>query len=57
MVVVDEELRQLIHNAEGEAALEISARRQSPGIRADGVRLILKGQTTLEEVLRVTQED
>jgi general secretion pathway protein E len=30
------------------------ARKQYPGIQADGRRRILAGETTLEEVLRVT---
>jgi general secretion pathway protein E len=30
------------------------ARQHSPGIDADGRRRILEGQTSLEEVLRVT---
>jgi len=57
VVVVDEPMRQAIHNASGEQVLEACARRQSPSIRTDGVRLVLLGKTTLEEVLRVTQED
>ena len=37
--------------------LERYARGSSPGIREDGRRKVLAGETTLEEVLRVTRED
>lgn len=57
VVIVNDELRQHIHNAESETLLEDAARKGTPGIRADGMRQVLNGQTTLEEVLRVTQQD
>ena len=57
LVEVDEQLRSMIHDGAGEHEMEKYARRYSPGIRADGVRRILAGVTSLEEVLRVTRED
>ncbi len=57
VVIIDDTLRHLIHNAESESALDTAARRKSTGIRADGMRQVLAGRTTLEEVLRVTQQD
>ncbi len=57
LVGFDETLRTMVHNDNSEQALEKYARSQSPSIRADGIRLILEGKTTLEEVLRVTRED
>lgn len=57
MVTIDDELRNMIHEGESELALEKYARTQSASIRRDGVRLVLEGRTTLEEVLRVTRED
>ncbi|HYW93248.1 MAG TPA: type II secretion system ATPase GspE [Gammaproteobacteria bacterium] len=56
VVVVDDEIRRMIHAGESEHALEAHARRMSPGIRRDGYRHILDGATTLSEVLRVTRE-
>ena len=41
----------------GEQDLERSRRDHSLSIRADGVRKVLAGTTTLEEVLRATQVD
>jgi len=40
-----------------EQDLERYARTASPGIRDDGRRKVMAGETTLEEVLRVTRED
>lgn len=57
VVNVDESLRNKIHDGESEQALEQYARTQSPSIRRDGIRVVLEGRTTLEEVLRVTRED
>ena len=57
LVEIDDTLRTLIHDGAGEHEMEKHARKFSPSIRQDGVRLILAGQTSLEEVLRVTRED
>ena len=57
LVVIDDRLRNMIHDGNSEQELEQYARTQSPSIRRDGVRLIMEGRTTLEEVLRVTRED
>jgi len=56
LIMIDEELRRLIHNNAGEYELETYARRHGPSIRQDGARNVLAGVTTLEEVLRVTRE-
>jgi general secretion pathway protein E len=47
-------LREAIHGGEGEQSLLRLARQHSPGIDADGRRRIISGDTSLEEVLRVT---
>lgn len=57
LVPVDDEMRQLIHDQAGEPVLERHARRTSPSIRADGWRRVRAGETSIEEVLRVTRED
>jgi general secretion pathway protein E len=57
LLVVDEHTRELIHNGKGEQAIEKYIRTQSPSIRQDGFSKVLTGETTLEEVLRVTRED
>lgn len=57
LVEVDDAMRQLIHDEAGEQALEAQARKQSSSIRHAGVELVIQGTTSMEEVLRVTQED
>lgn len=54
--VVDETIRNLIHDGAAEHEIETYARSQFPGINEDGKRLVLEGTTSLEEVLRVTRE-
>ncbi len=57
LLVVDEELRTLIHDRASEQALVRSARRFNPGIREDGRSKVLAGVTTVQEVLRVTLDE
>ncbi len=57
LVVVDDEMRQLIHDQASEQALTRHARKHSRSIRADGREKVLAGVTTVEEVLRVTLGD
>ena len=57
LVVIDEAMRTMIHEGAGEHALESQARINAPSIREDGIRKVLDGDTTLEEVLRVTRSD
>ncbi len=63
LLTVDDEIRSLIHRQEGEQSIERYLRPDPnkanlhTSIRQDGMRLVLAGETTLEEVLRVTRED
>ena len=57
LIAVDDHMRTMIHDGSSEQELERYARSASPGIREDGRRKVLAGETTLEEVLRVTRED
>ncbi|WP_230460432.1 type II secretion system ATPase GspE [Sansalvadorimonas verongulae] len=57
VVIIDEQIRRMIHRNEGEMAIVEYMRQASPGIRTDGMFKVLAGVTTLEEVLRVTQDD
>ncbi len=57
LIVVDDEMRGMIHDGVSEQDLERHARDRTPSIRADGRRRVLEGSTSLEEVLRVTRED
>ncbi len=57
LIMVDDRMREMIHDGVSEQELERYARRAGPSIRADGRRQVLLGRTTLDEVLRVTRED
>ncbi|MPX91756.1 type II secretion system ATPase GspE [Salinivibrio sp. VYel1] len=56
LLTVDENVQALIHHDAGEHAIEEAVRAQSPSIRYDGLAKVLNGETTLEEVMRVTKE-
>jgi general secretion pathway protein E len=53
-IEIDETLRSLIHERASEQAMTTYARTRNAGIGDDGRRRILAGETTVEEVLRVT---
>jgi general secretion pathway protein E len=57
LLFVDDKVRELIHNGKGEQAIEKYIRQATPSIRRDGFDKVMLGETTLEEVLRVTRED
>jgi len=57
LVMVDETLRQLIHDQVSEQQLTGYARRHSAGIRDDGKEKILAGVTSVQEILRITLEE
>lgn len=56
IVPIDEQLRSMIHNDTPESNMMRYSRSHHASIRRDGIRRVLAGQTTLEEVLRVTTE-
>lgn len=57
LISVDGTMRTMIHDGAGEHDLEQYARTRGPSIREDGIRRVLAGTTTLEEVLRVTRSE
>jgi general secretion pathway protein E len=57
LITVDDVMRTMIHDGAGEHQLEAYARKSSPSIRQDGMRKVLDGITTMEEVVRVTRDD
>ncbi len=57
LLLVDERVREMMHEGVGEQAIERHIRATTPSIREDGCRKVLSGVTSLEEVLRVTRED
>jgi general secretion pathway protein E len=57
LVLVDDSMRQLIHDRASEQELTGYARRKTPSIRDDAATKILDGVTSVQEVLRVTLEE
>lgn len=57
LLIVDEQIRDLMHGGHGEQAIEKYIRTNTPSIRGDGCDKVLLGVTALEEVLRVTREE
>jgi len=56
MIEVDDKLATMIHDGASQLALEKYCRSRSRSLREDGVRKVLLGETTLDEVLRVTRD-
>lgn len=56
-LIVDEQIREMMHEGRGEQAIEKYIRTTTPSIRQDGCDKVLSGVTSLEEVLRVTREE
>jgi general secretion pathway protein E len=57
LIAVDESLRTMIHDRVPELQMRKYVRGLYPSLRQDGFRRVLNGETSLEEVLRVTSED
>ena len=56
LIAVDETLRSMIHANASEDSMEKYAHKAHPSMRADGWRRVLAGETSIEEVLRVSVE-
>ena len=56
IISINSPLRKMIHDQVAESEMIAQAREQGRGIAENGKRKILAGLTTVEEVLRVTQE-
>jgi general secretion pathway protein E len=57
LIAIDDELRTMIHDGASEQKMRKYARVLFPSLRQDGYRKVLLGETSLEEILRVTSED
>jgi general secretion pathway protein E len=56
MIEIDETLSTMIHDDTSQPQLERYCRTKSQSLRADGIRKVVLGETTLDEVLRVTRD-
>jgi general secretion pathway protein E len=58
LLVIDDEIRgEVMKKSDAATIRRLATSRGMPTLRDDGVRKVLEGWTTIEEVLRVTQED
>lgn len=55
IISIDEKMKTLIHDQAGEQAMTAHARTLGPSINQDGIRKVLQGSTTIEELLRVSK--
>ena len=56
VVNINNTLRSMIHEGAGQQALEAYAHEQHENIQQDGMKRVLSGETTMDEILRVTNE-
>jgi general secretion pathway protein E len=56
LITIDESLRNMIHKGSGEIEMLKHARKYTDSIRQDGMKRVLDGDTTIDEIIRVTQE-
>nr|VFK23062.1 MAG: general secretion pathway protein E [Candidatus Kentron sp. LPFa] len=57
LVIIDDKLRAMIHDRAPEHEMERYARQRTRSLHQDGIKQALAGDTSLEEILRVTRED
>lgn len=57
LVPIDSKLQTLIHDQAGQQALEQQARILSSSLSADCRQRVIRGETSLEEFIRITRED
>ncbi len=57
LIIIDEKMKGMIHDGASEQKMEQHARLTTTNIREDGIRKVLQGISTIDEVLRVTQND
>ena len=55
LIVMDDKLRMLIHDQASETEIKNHVRKSSPSLLQDGFERVLKGDTSIDEVFRVTQ--
>jgi general secretion pathway protein E len=57
IVAVDPPMAALIHDGAPEAALVAHARANGPSLLDEGIAAVRSGETTVEEVARVTRDE
>ncbi len=57
LIEVDEELSVMVHDEASQPKLERYCRTKSQSLRDDGIRKVLQGETTIDEVYRVSRDN
>jgi general secretion pathway protein E len=56
LIICDETLKSMIHRQDNPQTMELHIRQNTLSIRQDGWQQVLKGQTSIAEILRVTSD-
>lgn len=56
IIVLDAQLQTMVHNNQSEQTMENYARKLFPSMRDDGMQRVITGETSLEEIIRVTND-
>lgn len=56
LIDIDETVRKMVHDAQSEDVMLEYVRRTTPSLFDGGVELVLKGETSLSEIIRVTRD-
>ncbi len=57
MIEIDDTLANMIHDSASQPQIEAYCRSKSQNLRDDGIRKVISGETSLDEVLRVTRDN
>ena len=57
MIEIDDKLANMIHDGASQSQIEIYCHDKSQNLRDDGIRKVMMGETSLDEVLRVTRDN
>ena len=57
MIEIDDQLANMIHESESQSQIEAYCLTKGKNLRDDGIRKVILGETTLDEVFRVTRDN
>jgi general secretion pathway protein E len=57
MIEIDDHLAGMIHACESQSLIEAYCLTKGKNLRDDGIRKVISGETSLDEVIRVTREN
>ncbi len=56
LVIIDEEIRRMVHDQQSEDDILRYVRQSTPSLTSNGLALVISGETSLDEIVRVTRE-